>query len=322
MVRDTADPGAAPPRKAAPSPLKPLRHRLGTPLCRYLHETLKGPLRLWNAVVLAAALGLCCLLGAALMWSAIRSAALILVAGYLVLLLAFCLLLLGRMIGRLNDLQYAITLQNNLQRLPSPPRDFFTEGAAANPSLQLLLLKCLAFCRPQRILELGSGQTTKLLASYHRENPDTYVLTLEQDERWAELLRPQVSGPGRSPDYRHRPLSDRMFTCPGLPLRIQTHWFGDVPELKASQFELIVVDGPDAGGEYARSGILEYMPGILGASFVVIFDDAERYGERRTIRVFRQILRAHGRKFAEFEVHGVKTQAVFCSPDFRFLQSV
>jgi hypothetical protein len=79
------------------------------------------------------------------------------------------IVLLNLLRAKLNDTHYAISLEAELRRAGYDPVNFFTDGGAANPSLQLLHLKILRFCRPQRILELGSGQTTKLLSCYARE---------------------------------------------------------------------------------------------------------------------------------------------------------
>jgi hypothetical protein len=90
------------------------------------------------------------------------------------------------------------------------------------------------------------------------------------------------------------------------------------------RFDLILVDGPDAGPEtpYTREGFLEHVPAILADSFVVVFDDAERADETRMVEAFQRILEAHHIRFTRFEVTAVKTQAVFVSPSFRFLRSI
>lgn len=243
--------------------------------------------------------------------------------GAVLVLLNLVIVLLSRIRAKINDTHDAISLEAGLHRAGYDPPDFFTDGAAANPSLQLLHLKILRFCRPQRVLELGSGQTTKLLSCYARENPSAYVLTLEQDESWARRLQESVVH-----DYRHVPLQSREFTCNGSNLFLKTRWFEEQAELRDKQFDYVLVDGPDPGtpgtslNEYSRSGILQYMPTILASSFVVVFDDAERYGENMTMRALEKILDACRVPYIRFNVYGIKTQVVFCSPDLSYLQSV
>ena len=232
------------------------------------------------------------------------------------------LTILARLRAKVNDVHYAVSLEPALQRAGYVVKDFFTDEAAANPSLQLEHVKILALCAPRSILELGSGQTTKVLSSYVRNHPSAYALTLEQDADWFNRVRPQVVH-----HYRHAPLAAARFTCSGSGQRIETSWYADVPELASRKFDYVLVDGPDPGTrgtehiDLARSGILQHMPSILADSFVVLFDDAERYGEHMTVDALAHILDAREIPYVRFLIHGVKTQAVVCSPDRAFLRS-
>jgi hypothetical protein len=238
-------------------------------------------------------------------------------------LLCLIVVVLARMRAKLNDVQYAIAFNHGLGRAGYALDDIFTEGAAANPSLQLFNFKVLRLCRPKQILELGSGQTTKVLSWYARANSEAYVLTLEQDEAWVNRLKPQVAH-----DYRHVDLETQEFTCRGTNLRLTAPWYRDVPELESQRFDYVLVDGPDYGKrgtehiDYSRGGILKWMPSILAESFVIVFDDAERYGEIMTIGALKSLLRACAVRFVSFAIHGMKTQVVLCSPDKAYLQSV
>jgi hypothetical protein len=248
-------------------------------------------------------------------WAVVFSAALI-----LLMAVAF-LTVLNRIESKLNDLGYVVSFYDLLHRLRYDVEDMFTEGSAANPSLQLLNLKILRTCSPKRILELGSGQTTKVLSCYAKSNPDAYILSLEQDEAWINILRPQISH-----DYRHAPLRPVQFTCAGSGLQIATEWFHDVSEVIQGEFEYILVDGPNQGSQshvpYRRSGILQFIPKVLAKSFVIVFDDSERYGEIMSAQACEDILKASGIRYHRFDVRGVKTQIVLCSPDKLFLRSI
>lgn len=243
--------------------------------------------------------------------------------GSICTVLVLVIVLLNRLRGKLNDVHYAISLEAGLRRAGYTLTDFFTDEAAANPSLQLFNLKVLLFCQPGKVLELGSGQTTKILSSYACTMPSAYVLTLEQDESWAQQLRTHVAH-----DYRHLLLERKDFSCNGTELRLTTIWYQDIPELHSHKFNYILVDGPDPGTlgtshtHYSRSGILQYMPSIIDVSFIIVFDDAERYGEIMTIRSLKDIFEACGVRYICFSIHGIKTQVVFCSPDYSYLRSV
>jgi hypothetical protein len=114
-----------------------------------------------------------------------------------------------------------------------------------------------------------------------------------------------------------------------LSQHFETGWYkGASHFLTGKQFNLILIDGPDRGLKgtdfvpFSRAGILEYLPAILDNHWIVVFDDAERFGEIMTITAFQSILQECKRPFLRFDIHGVKTQTVFCSPSYSFLQSV
>jgi hypothetical protein len=142
------------------------------------YKLIRGPLQIAQVVLLAGFIVICVVCSIVLFIPELTRIALLLGVAYISLLLTAVVLFCSRLLAKLNDLRYLLSLESGLSRSGYLVNDFFTEGAAGNPSLQLLLLKCLRFCKPQRILELGSGQTTKLLACYHRANPDTKIITL------------------------------------------------------------------------------------------------------------------------------------------------
>jgi hypothetical protein len=259
--------------------------------------------RPFGAVVVAVALGsffVACVLAISTFLDALRPYGLAVAIVYGLLLLTLAVSLFSSTRAKLNDVHDAITLESGLRRAGYAPDDFFTDQAAANPSLQLLHFKILRLLKPKRVLELGSGQTTKLLSCYKLQNPDSYVLSIEQDGQWFRQFGPKLA----------------------------TTWYKDLPEFHGKPFDYLLVDGPDHGGlgtdytPYARSGLLDYVPSILAPAFIVVFDDAERYGESMTINAMAAILRAHSIPFIRFTRQGVKTQVVLCSTEFAFLRSI
>lgn len=292
-------------------------------VCQCYYRLKKGP----HGRTLIAGAAVCCLAAGMLVASTVYSPFFLLASVFaLVSVLAMAVLnaiFLVRLRAAVDDVHAAIATDRTLRRRRYHVGDFFTDGGAANSSLQLFNLKVLSFCRPNKILELGSGQTTKVLSCYARQNSSAYVLTLEQDEKWVTRLRPYVSH-----DYRHLPLEPTEFSLLGNGLRLNTLWYKDISELRQQRFDYILVDGPDFGtpgnvhNDYSRCGLLRYMPGILAESFVIVFDDAERYGEHMTITALKQILDAHHVRYHAFSTSGTKTQDILCSPDNRYLQSV
>jgi len=298
-------------------------NRLSGLLGKYYYSLKNRPQGTATIGVFAGAMVVLCLLAAGFVYEPVRQYVLAISIALAVVLLTLVVALLSNLRAKLNDVHYAISLENGLRRAGYEPEDFFTDEAAGNPSLQLLNLKILRFCQPKQTLELGSGQTTKLLTCYKRQNPDAYVLTLEQNADWARRL-----GAHMAHDCRHVGLERKEFTCSGTGLKLCCHWYKDVPELREHRFDYVLVDGPDHGNlgtehlDYSRCGILQYIPALLAPSFIIVFDDAERYGETMTISALEGILTASGIQFIRFARHGIKTQVVLCSKDLAYFQSV
>ncbi|MFT4788423.1 MAG: putative O-methyltransferase YrrM [Psychromonas sp.] len=229
-------------------------------------------------------------------------------------------LILNRLGGVVNDVQNSISLNSGLHQAGFNLPDFFTEGAAASASLQLFILKALLFVKPKKTLELGSGQSTKLLSAYSESNHDAEVVTLEQDNDWAQRLAPIISH-----TYLYSKLTERSISVANIKHKITTSWYEYIPE---TQYDFIIVDGPDSNhlsnlkSKYSRVGIIEYIPKILSEKFIIVFDDAERYGELMTTKLLTDVLENKNIPFISFSIHGVKSQVVFCSPAYSFLRSV
>lgn len=302
--------------------------RLGGDAKNVFHRIIAGAHPTINTAVLIGAMMASGALGLAVLVPRLGGIVLPLALAFGIVLVALVTLLLSRLTGKVNDVRALVSFDMGLRQAGYPLTDFFSEGAFAGPTLQLFLLKCLRFVGPRRILELGSGQTTKVLAAYHRANPGTHVVTLEQDEAWAKILLPQITIDGVRHDYRLCPLEDRTLAVPGVAEPIRTQWYSGATDLSTQRFDLILVDGPNHGGHgtdfvpYSRAGLLEYIPSILDDNWVMIFDDADRYGDIMTITAFQAILHEAGRAHFRFELHGEKTQSVFCSASLGFLRSV
>ena len=225
----------------------------------------------------------------------------------------------ARLADRQAEMAANVSLQAHLARIGFTDQAFFVDGAAASATLQLILSKALSLCQPHNILELGSGQTTKVLAHYAQQHPKAQVLTLEEDRGWHQLFAPALP---QIPNHRYiaSPLS--TVQPPGA------QWYLDAPTLLAGhRFDLILVDGPshhtmgDVFVPMSRSGVLAYLPQMLTEHFVIIFDDTDNYGKAMTAHAAAALLR-RTHAVTVFEIHGVKSHTVICSPASRFLRSV
>lgn len=222
-------------------------------------------------------------------------------------LLFIGIVLLNRLRAKLDDTSALIGVESAMKRLGWVPPDFFTDGAAGSPSLQLFHIKVLTLVKPKSILELGSGQTTKLISAYVEATPGVSAISIEQSQEWHDLLRPAVLH-----DYRVVPVKRRQVEgVDVLSYEVDIH---------DQKFNYVLVDGPDNNVEgwrftpFSRAGIVDQLPQLLAPSFIVVFDDAERPGERQTVDLFSKRLAGAGIAHRRFELIGIKH--LTCSEKF------
>lgn len=293
-----------------------------TGLKRMYFDLVSGPLRsLKEAVILVTALVLALASLVTLVQSPAhlsQTAIVLIVGGWSLLVLVLVLILVTKNSAKLNDVLAHLQLQDNLHAYRVDVRDFFVGNAAANSSFHLFIVKCLTLVRPKAVLELGSGQTTKLIGAFAAKAPDMKVATVEHDAGWVDVLSPYLHD---TVEYRHSPLAwtELDLTREGLG-RVRTEWYSGVEDLMTRKYELIIVDGPNGVPELSRSGILAHLPAVLSERWILVFDDAERAGEIGTVAAAEKRLQVAGTRYVRFEINGTKRQIVLSSPSLSFLQ--
>jgi predicted O-methyltransferase YrrM len=153
---------------------------------------------------------------------------------------------------------------------------FWSEHAIA-PETLMLIQHLVSSLKIRRVLELGSGLSTTLLAKHFRRAGGGHILSFDDDERWAGLTKATLDREGLASfaEVRVAPLTD--VTAGGR----RTAWY-DLSSLDDQQrFDLIVVDGPPAwkGDSLARLPALYELVTHLEQSGVLVLDDASRPGE-------------------------------------------
>ena len=154
---------------------------------------------------------------------------------------------------------------------------FWSEHAIAPETLALIqhMILSLNACR---VLELGSGLSTVLLANHFRRAGEGRVLSYDDDERWAALTKASLEREGLASiaEVRVAPLTE--VEAGGR----RAAWY-DLSGLdKSERFDLIVVDGPPSwkGDSLARLPALYELIPRLADNGVLVLDDAARPGER------------------------------------------
>lgn len=168
---------------------------------------------------------------------------------------------------------------------------FYPTAGAANYSLLYTLMRCLTELPVSKTLELGMGQSTILLDALGVD-----AVSVDHEKPWVERMAERVKHP-----CVYAPLVER-----------QVHGYA-VPcyDFVASQFDMVLVDGPQGTPRRSRWCSLDILDKCLGDEFIVIFDDAARKGEQDTVREFMT------RRNAELHlIQGSDAQIIAYSPKF------
>lgn len=182
-----------------------------------------------------------------------------------------------------------------------------------------VMYRILNEIRPMRILELGMGQSTRMISQYAREFPGVEHIVVEHDDKWIEFF-------------------SRGFKLADCTRVLQLDWDyvpfngaegvrvygGFVEALAGSQFDFISIDGP-LGGDmetYARIDVLQLLPECVSSSFAIMIDDCERSGELNTMYEMQQSLSRCDVPYESCKYSGMKDLGLLCSSDLAFLCSL
>ena len=190
--------------------------------------------------------------------------------------------------------------------------------AAGYPFL-FVLYKTLNIRKPKRILELGFGATTKMITQYAAVDKNVIHKVVEHDLNWIDFFTEDfvlaenteiVLLPWGYNDY-------------GTATNIRVYdGFKDI--FFDNVFDLVCIDGPLGGdmAEFSRIDVLKLIPDNLAESFVILFDDSNRIGEKNTIQETIKCLDMAKIEYIKKEYIGEKNTCIVCSVDNKFLSSL
>lgn len=177
--------------------------------------------------------------------------------------------------------------------------DFYPVGTAADYGLFCFLIRLFQENAVDSIVELGSGETTRLIDRL--KAPGAAHVCYEDNPQFYRLTEPKLA----SCDYRLRDLVDDS------SFGIDHRWYRDV---ELTPFDVILVDGPVGGStSFSRVGCWNLISVSASDGFVAIIDDCRRRGERQTLEFVVAELRKRGRDVYVKEIPTPKGPTVICS---------
>lgn len=217
-----------------------------------------------------------------------------------------------------NELYYADLLHDTIINSTwLKDKSFSLHGWAANYSFMYMLYRILDNAKPQHILEMGMGQTSRLTSQYVAYcNTQATLDIIDNDVGWIETYKPQLAENENIKVYQ-RDL--KFFTYEGIECRK----YKDLDKVADNKkYDFIIVDGPYGGRQpFPRSNIIDIIENNnLSNDFIIIFDDAERKGEGNTIVNTMQLLKKQQTEYMTFQRNGIKTQQFITSLSKSFIQ--
>lgn len=198
-------------------------------------------------------------------------------------------------------------------------KSFAPGRAAVGYNYLYTVYRCLDEFKPKRILDIGLGQSTKLISQYAAANPEVQHLVVENDQSWIDFFT------------SNNPLAKNTTI---IKLNTKYKEFNGYENVRAYEafdqviqngpFDLISIDAPISYDmeEYARIDILPFLPECLSNKFIILLDDYQRTGEQNTAKLIKENLSNSRINFAEGIYHGQTDLLVICSKELNFFTSL
>lgn len=181
---------------------------------------------------------------------------------------------------------------------------------------------------PKSVLELGLGASSTLISQYFNyieknmmdtQSPSQYnYLIAEHNDDWINFYT-----------LSHPLPSNCIIAKQNMIKKIykgtQYNAYENLAkDIKGKKFSVISIDAPigDRKYKYNRRDILELIPDVLEESFVILIDDAQRWGEKNTIKNIKRILQGKNIPYCTSIYSGETNCCVIASADNAFLCSL
>lgn len=195
-------------------------------------------------------------------------------------------------------------------------KSFAPGGSAVDNAGLYTLYRILNDMKPNKILEFGLGQSSKMVHQYANYFQNTYALTVEHDPDWTNFF---CSGLDKNitTNIIHLDLETISYK------EKQTLTYKKIDELDTKSFDFIIIDGPFGSLNYSRSQIINIVKRGLPERFCIYMDDTERKGEQETINEIIDILNLKNIKHHVKKYSGEKMgHTVICSSGLYFLTTL
>ncbi len=178
------------------------------------------------------------------------------------------------------------------------------------------LYRVLVSIKPQRILEFGLGQSSKMIHQY-ADYYKTYALTVEHDPEWADFFIK-----GKEGDYQ---VNIKLLDLETVDYKgISTDTFKNCyEEFENQKYDLIIIDSPHAvNKKYTRIEILDLIKICLPDNFIIIMDDYNSKGIYGTVGEIFKYFDDNDIKYVYGVYKGEEDHILITTPCNKFLTTL
>lgn len=181
-----------------------------------------------------------------------------------------------------------------------------------------VLCKVIQTIKPKNILEMGLGQSSKVIMNYQKNNTCKYKI-IEQDAKWYEFFKKENGTIPEGIEIFIRPIKQVFNETYG----VDVNYYSDISDIIADErYDVISIDGPWGSDGISRMDMLPYIPACLKKSWCIMIDDYERDGEKNMIWELENILQQNMVRYCK-KIYGKYRQlCLLTSEDNKYLCSL
>ncbi len=185
---------------------------------------------------------------------------------------------------------------------------------AVNYSFLYFLTRILTDCKPNKIIEFGLGESSKIIASFlQNELQNSSHLIVEQSIDWIDSFssRFQLS---KNSNILYLEMEKQIING------FSVNAYKGIKEKINDTFDLYVIDGPLGSDRYSRYDIISLAEKLDKKNeFIIIIDDFNRRGEQDTAADLIALLNKKGIQTFNGRYSGDKAQIIIVTQKYKYV---
>jgi hypothetical protein len=188
---------------------------------------------------------------------------------------------------------------------------------AGNYSLFYVLNRILNDYKPQNIIELGLGESSKFVSTYldHYLTASKHLI-IEHDPNWKSVFENNFKLSSRS-SIDIKPLVKKKYK------NFEYNGYENIETEIDSKFDLYLIDGPFGSPNYSRFDVYNLAEKLTSQDdFIIIMDDYHRIGERETTDELLSMFEAKNIKIYSTVYKGLKSVKIIATEKYKYISSL